>query len=143
MITKIIELKELKHYITKEATILKMEREYDKMINKIYSIYAKIYTMHIILCIVLNIVFIIFNILSVHKFYDTSIPILSAILLFELSLALSIESVYDSFIMKIKYKCVKNIYDKNMENYNMLHNTSDADANYILLSFSRYAGLIK
>lgn len=143
MITKIMELKELKHYMTKEATILKMEHEYDKMINKIDSIYAKIYTMHIILCIVLNIVFIIFNVLSVHKFYDTSIPILSAVLLFEFSLVLGIESVYDSFIIKIKYKCVKNIYDKNMENYNMLHNTSDIDANYILLSFSRYAGLIK
>lgn len=143
MIIKIIELKELKYYMTKEATILKMEREYDKMINKINSIYAKIYTMHIILCIVLNIVFIIFNILSVHKFYDTSIPILSAVLLFEFSLVLGIDSVYDSFIMKIKYKCVKNIYNKNMENYNMLHNTSDIDANYILLNFSRYAGLIK
>lgn len=142
MITKIMELKELKHYMTKEATILKMEHEYDKMLNKINNIYAKIYTIHIILCIVLNIVFTIFNVLSVHKFYDTSIPILSAVLLFEFSLILGIKSDA-SFIMKIKYKCVKNIYDKNMENYNMLHNTSDIDANYILLSFSRYAGLIK
>lgn len=144
MIIKIIELKELKCYMTKEATVLKMENEYNKMINKISNMYNNICMILGIFSIILNIVSIVFNIITLHHFNSKSnIFIVSAVLLFILSFVLSIPVISNAFIMKMKYRCVKLIYDKNMENYNMLHSASDIDANYILLNFSRYAGLIK
>lgn len=143
MIIKIMELKELKYYMTKEATILKMENEYNKMINKINSIYDNVYNILGIFDIGLYIIYL-FNVVILNRFNSRlNILMASAVLLYTLLIVFNTQAVFDAFIMKMKYRCVKSIYDKNIENYNMLHSASDIDTNYILLNFSRYAGLIK
>lgn len=143
MIIKIMELKELKYYMTKEATILKMENEYNKMINKISNTYNNTCIILGILNIVLNIIYL-FNVAILNHFNSRLNMLMTfAVLLWILLFVLNTPAVFDAFIMKMKYRCVKLIYDKNIENYNMLHNTSDIDTSYILLNFSRYAGLIK
>lgn len=143
MIIKVMELKELKYYMTKEATILKMENEYNKMINKISNTYNNTCIILGILNIVLNITYL-FNVAILNHFNSRLNMLMAfAVLLWILLFVLNTPTVFDAFIMKMKYRCVKLIYDKNIENYNMLHNTSDIDTSYILLNFSRYAGLIK
>lgn len=143
MIIKVMELKELKYYMTKEATILKMENEYNKMINKISNTYNNTCIILGILNIVLNITYL-FNVAILNHFNSRLNMLMAfAVLLWILLFVLNTPTVFDAFIMKMKYRYVKLIYDKNIENYNMLHNTSDIDTSYILLNFSRYAGLIK
>ena len=143
MIIKVMELKELKYYMTKEATILKMENEYNKMINKISNTYNNTCIILGILNIVLNITYL-FNVGILNHFNSRLNMLMAfAVLLWILLFVLNTPAVFGAFIVKMKYRCVKLIYDKNIENYNMLHNTSDIDASYILLNFSRYAGLIK
>ena len=143
MIIKLMKLEELEYYMTKEATILKMENEYNKMINKISNTYNNTCIILGILNIVLNITYL-FNVGILNHFNSRLNMLMAfAVLLWILLFVLNTPAVFDAFIMKMKYRYIKLIYDKNIENYNMLHNTSDIDTSYILLNFSRYAGLIK
>ena len=98
MIIKIMELKELKYYMTKEATILKMENEYNKMINKISNTYNNTCIILGILNIVLNITYL-FNVVILNHFNSRLNMLMAfAVLLLILLFVLNTPAVFGTFI---------------------------------------------